>query len=112
MNAEAYARFTEEVNALDYLEKAVAFIKGANKNQLDWKWIVLALHGALYSFMICALKGTDPDNVCFKTNTGKTKRFLEALKRCQDSAQMNISGFTQVLQLSDKQKRAFEPHSW
>jgi hypothetical protein len=103
-----YARFTEEANALDYLEKTVSFIKSADNNPLDWKWIILAIHGALYSFMICALKGTSPDNVCFNTKAGKTKLigFPEALKRCQDSAWMNVSGFTKVLQLSEKQRRA------
>lgn len=103
-----YARFTEEANALDYLEKTITFIKGVDSNPLDWKWIVLSIHGALYSFMVCALKGTRHNNVCFETKTGKTKLidFLEALKRCQDSAQKSVSGFTNVLQLSEKQRQA------
>lgn len=107
MMAADYARFTEEANALDYLEKTIRFINDIERTPLDWKWVMLAIHGALYSFMICALKGTTPDNVCIKTKSGKQKLidFFEALKRCQDSSWMNISGFTNLLQLTDKQQK-------
>jgi hypothetical protein len=96
-----YVNFTEESNSEDYLEKAVGFIKTAGDNPLDWKWVILATHGALYGFMICVLKGTDPDsNVCSTTQVGHRKLidFREALKRCQDSSRMSFSGFTKVLQ--------------
>src|SRR5713226_10232985 len=68
-----YAEFTEESNALDYLEKALRFIKAAADHPLAWKWVILSVHGALYGFMICTLKGTDPDNVCTTTNAGHVK---------------------------------------
>ena len=61
--------------------------------------------------MICVLKGTDPDsNVCELTKKGHHKLidFREALKRCQDSSYMNASGFTNVLKLSEHQKRALD----
>ena len=67
-----YVEFTEESNAVDYLDKAVAFIKSAERNPTDWKCVILAIYGALYGFMICALKGTDPDNV----SVGKAKKKL------------------------------------
>jgi hypothetical protein len=120
-----YIDFTEESNSEDYLEKAVGFIKTTGDNPLDWKWVILAIHGALYGFMICALKGTDPDsNVCDTTKAGHQKLidFREALKRCQDSSRMNFSGFTKILQLSENQKQAvgrirnqflhYRPASW
>ena len=84
-----YARFTEGSNSIDYLEKAVSFIKSAENKPEDWKWVILSAHGALYGFMICTLQGTNPDNV----STGKKQRlidFNDALKRCQDPAWMNL----------------------
>jgi hypothetical protein len=54
MSVAKYADFTEEANALNYLEKTISFIKNTEGNPLDWKWVMLAIHGALYSFMICA----------------------------------------------------------
>jgi hypothetical protein len=104
-----YVDFTEESNSEDYLERAVCFIKTAGDNPLDWKWVILATHGALYGFMICVLKGTDPDsNVCVTTQAGHRKLidFREAMKRCQDSSRMSFSGFTKALQLSEDQKKA------
>jgi hypothetical protein len=98
--------FTEESNAEDYLEKAIAFIKTSGSNPLDWKWVILATYGALYGFMICALKGTDPHNVCKPPKHRKLIDFPEALRRCQDSSWMNVSGFNKVLQLSPDQDRA------
>lgn len=98
-----YARFSEESNSIDYLEKAVSFMKNAEKPE-DWKWAVLAVHGALYGFMICTLKGSSPDNV--STGKGRLISFNEALKRCQDTACMNLGGFTKVLRISQDQRRA------
>ena len=108
MIAATYARFTEETNALDYLEKTIFFIKSAVSNPVDWKWIILSVHGALYSFLIYALKGPNPDNVSFKTKAWKAKLidFMEALKRCQDPTQINVSGFSKALQLSKEQKQS------
>jgi hypothetical protein len=99
------ARFTEGSNSIDYLEKAISFIKTAENNPQDWKWVVLAVHGALYGFMICTLKGSAIDNV----SVGKKQKligFNEALKRCQDPAYKSLGGFTDILQLSEKQHQA------
>lgn len=49
-----WLRLTEKTNALDYLEKACDFIRQTETNVYAWKWIILALHGALYEFAICA----------------------------------------------------------
>jgi len=102
-----YLEFTAESSALDYLEKTVFFLEATTTNPLDWKWVILAIHGALYGFMICALKGTNPDNVCENTKAGqKLIAFQEALKRCQSSDWMAIGGFTKALELSQEQHRA------
>jgi len=102
-----YARFTEGSNSVDYLDKAVSFIKSAQSKPEDWKWVILASHGALYGFMICTLKGSALDNV----STGNKHRlidFSEALKRCQDPTFMSLGGFTRILRLSEEQRQALE----
>jgi hypothetical protein len=109
MTSSKYIEVTEETNGLDYLEKAISFIKTAENDPIDWKWVFLAVHGALYSFLICALTGTNrPDQVCVTNKAGKKKLigFAEALARCQDSDWMNFGGFTRVLELSEEQKYA------
>jgi hypothetical protein len=58
-----WIRFTEETNALDYLERAGEFIKQTESNPSAWKWVILALHGALYGFAIAACKHTDYQSV-------------------------------------------------
>ena len=104
-----YARFSEESNALDYLEKTVEFIHRAETNSTDWKWVILSLHGALYGFMICALKGTDPARVVVYTK--KRERLIsfgKALEWCQDPRYMNMTSESQVLRLSQGQKRSLD----
>ncbi len=83
---------SEEKNALDYLQKAVFFIKSAQSRAIDWKWVILSLHAALYAFMICALKGTNPDNVCTKTKKGLSKLidFMTALEWCQEDGARQV----------------------
>src|SRR5579884_29565 len=103
-----FLEVTEESNALDYLEKAVSFIESAFERPLDWKWVILSVHAALYGFMICILKGTNPDNVCTTTKDGHRRLidFREALKRCQQSKWMSVSGFGSVLKLTHNEKMA------
>ena len=81
-----WLRLSEETNALDYLEKAARFIRETEQNRLAWKWVVLALHGALYGFAICACQGTNYENVTVRTKSGELKLipFGKALDRCQD----------------------------
>jgi len=101
---------TGETNALDYLEKAVRFIHETEKNKLAWKWVVLALHGALYGFAICACKGTNYENVNASKKAGKFRLVIldDALKMCQDSKHMNMLMDSQHLRLSDSQKNSIQ----
>jgi len=109
--ASEYLTVTEEQNALDYLEKAVAFIRSAKARSIEWKWVILATHAALYGFMICALKGTNPDNVC-TNKSGKSKLidFPTAFAWCQDDddSRKCISGFTQPLKVTEVERQAVE----
>lgn len=102
-----YLKLTEEKNALDFLEKAYFFISKTETNVFDWKWVVLCLHSALYGFLIAALKGTNWQNVAYKTKRGyKLISFNEALKRCQDPKEMRMTVFSQYLQLNQEEKDA------
>jgi hypothetical protein len=101
-----WLRFTEEDNALDYLEKAAFFICQTESDRKAWKWVVLSLHSALYAFAICAIKGTNPDRVTYKTKKGKVLLidFDEALTRCQDPKWMRLYVHSRPLILTDNQK--------
>jgi hypothetical protein len=105
-----YTRFSEEWNALDYLEKTVEFIHRAEKYPTDWKWVIVSLHGALYGFMICALKGTDPDRVLAREKKGTTRliSFKKALEWCQDSDHMIMTTASKVLLVSERQERSLD----
>ncbi len=100
-----YLRFTEETNALDYLIRAGQFIKETENDLLAWKWVVIALHGSLYGFAICACKGTNPDNVMFGTKKGHEKliSFDKALQLCQDHNRIKMLIHSQPLVLTDSQ---------
>jgi len=98
--------FTEETNALDYLEHACLFIQNAAVRPTEWKWAVIALHGALYGYAICACQTTDSKNL--KTKERKLIAFDEALKRCEDASWMQASYNSKNLTLSAEQKEAID----
>lgn len=85
-----YLRFTEETNALDFLERAGFFVRLTDSDRTAWKWVVLSLHGALYGFAISACKGTSYSSVVRRTKRGKEYllSFNEALRKCQDQTWM------------------------
>jgi len=58
-----WLRWTEASNALDSLQRAHDFLRVVDRDEKAWKSIIIFLHDALYGFMVCALTGTDPDNV-------------------------------------------------
>jgi hypothetical protein len=88
---EPYVTFTEETNALDYLERAAQFIREAATDDHAWKWAAIALYGSLYGFAICACKGTDYHNVTYQTKLGGRKliSFKAALETCHERAHGN-----------------------
>ncbi len=103
-----YLRLTEETNALDYLKKANDYSRQVDKDVWAWKWVVIALCGALYGFAICACRGTNPDNVRKQTKKGREKLidFDQALARCQNPELMRISNDSKHLQLTKEQKKS------
>jgi hypothetical protein len=102
---ENYVTFTEELNALDYLEKAYEATRRFRRDLTAWKWVVISLHGALYSFAICALKGTDWTRVTWP-GTRKLIAFDEAIKRCQSTDWMTQVVRSRPLHLTDDEKGA------
>lgn len=105
-----WLRLSEETNALDYLEKVYFYIQQTEKNTIAWKWVVLALHSALYGFAICAIQGTNPDRVTYKTKKGVEKLigFDEALKRCQNPQWMLQYLHSKCFQLSKEEKASIK----
>ena len=83
MNSK-FLQLTAELNALDYFEKAISFIRETEESDIAWKWVAISLHGALYGFLVSACYGTN----CMAVVEGKNKDHLisfgEALKRCEE----------------------------
>lgn len=99
--------YTEESNALDYFERAAQFIREASTDNQAWKWVIFALHGALYGFAICACKGTNYENVTTKTKWGlRLISFSEALAACQDPQRMQMTVLSKPLSLTNDQRAA------
>lgn len=103
-----WVRFSEESNALDFLEKAYRFIKETEHDKTAWKWVVICLHGALYGFAICACKGTNFENVTFRNKKGELKliTFNKTLEMCQDHNIMKMLSHSQNLILTPSQKNS------
>lgn len=99
-------QFTEETNALDYLERAGEFIKQTESSPLAWKWVVLSLHGALYGFAIAACKHTDYLSVVRTTKTGREYLISldDALSMCADPVWMCTLYGAQALKLTASQE--------
>jgi len=97
-----YLELSEEINALDSLEKAHFFItKLKDDGEMNWKWIILCSHSALYGFAICALKGTDAMRVADKG--GRLIAFCEAIKRIQSEEFMHMTVKSKWIALSSEQ---------
>lgn len=98
--------FTAETNALDFLERAGEFIRQTETDVIAWKWVVLALHGALYGFAISACRSTTSENIIRRTKKGVEKLISldQALQICRDAKWMGTLYGGKPLNLSDRQK--------
>lgn len=54
---EQYMELDEISNLVDNVEMIARFLESPLPHR--WKWVAIALHGALYSALICALRGSD-----------------------------------------------------
>jgi len=84
------------------------FILRTESEAIAWKWVILALHGALYGFAISSLRGTNPNRVTYKTEKGKEKliSFEEAIKRAQQPRYMSMTTVSKHLELGGQQKES------
>ncbi|MGE7880229.1 hypothetical protein [Peribacillus muralis] len=64
-------RINELDNAIDYLEKA-SFHYNNREEKYWFKWLTIALHGALYGFGVCAVQGSSASLRVLKT-PGRSK---------------------------------------
>jgi hypothetical protein len=103
---EKWLRFTAETNALDYLERAGQFIQQTESDIKAWKWVILALHGALYGFAICACRSTSHENIIQRTKSGIERLITldEALRICQYKEWMGTLSGGRPLILTESQK--------
>lgn len=60
---ETWWHSDEKNNALDYLETSVRSLIDVDRTPWAWKWVCIALHGAIYGFGICAIEGTNYSSV-------------------------------------------------
>lgn len=107
---EKYIRFSEEINALDYLEKAYSYIKSVEQNPQDWKWIIISLYGSLYGFAICAVQGTNSQTVTYTLKNGERRliSFPDAIEWCQDKNKMTWTVMSKELILTEDQKHSID----
>ncbi len=105
-----YWEIDELKNSIDYLEMAVKSLIEAEHNPCAWKWVVIAVHGALYGFGVCAVQGTNPDRVTHKVKNGHRKlhKFDEILEKCQDERWMKQYTFSKTLKISNEQDKAIK----
>ena len=101
-----YLSLSEETNALDYLDRAAAFIKKTPENAKAWKWVVISLHGSLYGFAVAASRGTDYEKIL--TKKGYLLGFWKVLNKCQDSNHMRMLINSKHLELTNSQSKSIE----
>jgi hypothetical protein len=104
-----WLRVSEETNALDCLKRVCSLALQAEEDIMAWKWVVIALHSALYHFAISACKGTDSRNVTVPKGKGRWLIPMdEALKLCQDESHMLTCFSGQPIRISPVQQDSIQ----
>ena len=103
---ENYLRIDGKENATDSLQKAAEFLKNTKSDPLYWKWFIVAIHHAIYHFMLLALQNTDlsgiwkePEKLVDRglsrevidteNSQNKLVGFVEAFERIQETTRMS-----------------------
>jgi hypothetical protein len=86
MTPENWLRLDEIENAIDNLAMCHRFLAEIQA-PIRWKWAIMALHQALYSFAICAVRGTDSLSVLTRPDDHNSYLISihEALSRAKSS---------------------------
>lgn len=106
----------ERTNSVDYLVRAYYFIVQTKSDVYAWKWAMIALHGALYGFAICACRGSNNEFVAPAPRTPEGKylknpRLIsihKALEACQNPTTMGKYVSSKHLELSEQQKNSIK----
>lgn len=102
----------EKKNALDYLEMGVRSLVEAERQPIAWKWVCIALHGALYGFGVCAIQGTNFELVLERDKEGnvtdKLLSFRNVIKRCKTEEVVGRGVISKPLVLTKTQENAIE----
>ena len=103
-----WLRLDEKENAIDFLEKTAYFLETI-PDETRWKWVSISLHGAVYGFAICALKGSSAE--CRRVVYDKKgERWVIGIKRaiawCQDEKRMRQYTNSKALTLSPDEESA------
>jgi len=103
---EHYLRIDEKENAIDSLHKATEFLQHTEIDLFYWKWFIIAIHHAVYHFMLLALQNSDQSGIwkepeklvdyglsrkVVDTENSKNRlvEFLEAFDRIQEKDRMS-----------------------
>lgn len=105
---EDFFRFDTETNAIDFLEKAIFFIKESKTNPKNYKWVAISLFGALYGFAVCASRRTNNNSVCYKNKAGekRLKCFGDIIEFCENKRHMKMTSNSKHLILTQEQDMA------
>jgi hypothetical protein len=106
MISSKYIKYTEQLNALDYLEKSFCFLKSVEKYPQNWKWVIITIHSAIYGFSISASRGLNSESVVAKNKKGYDKliTFGKALERCQNPNLMSVNINYEYFEFTEQQK--------
>jgi hypothetical protein len=73
-----YLSTDESIEAIKCLEKVWQFLCETDEDYYQWKWVIIAVHSTLQSFMVLALKGGNSLNVLTER---AQRKWLEAYQK-------------------------------
>lgn len=109
-------------NATDDLEKLSKFLELTKENKGYWRWVIIALHGSLYKFMLLALGGSVYSEIWKETvkkekvdlvykinpfspeNKNKLISFLKAFEEIKSTEKMGDKPFVSTLEIDEDMK--------
>lgn len=75
-HSDEYYRTDLKKEAFDYLDKLDLFLNKKEECGSYWKWIIISFHGALYHFMLMALRNTDGSGI-WKEDIRNEKGYID-----------------------------------
>ena len=118
-----WLRLSEESNAIDYLAKIYEFLDAVKddriRNRVTWKWVIIALHGAIYGFAVCSATGSSSEPLVKTTKKGKNflVPFDEVIKLCKKDRglaleQSEEDALTRLKDIYRNQLQHYVPLEW